>query len=581
MSRHIFKVTLLLILLFCTKTGPAFGQQTDNTLLLDKSASVYKTSSALSFYIDQDGSKSISDISRAKFKENFSASKFDPPVFKKSASTIWARLEINNLASSVRHYLFYDYFAIYKLQLFTDGDNHSDKAIKAGRYFTETDQSLHKRHTILPLELNEGKNILYFKIEQPFESLDLNLLVADAIGIAELSAQNTAEISIYTALVTAFFLFNIIIFLVIRNKAYLFYSLHIIFIGVFFAGFYGLPSTWLNISPYYNNAFTPNFMSQIAGIFSILFFVHFLKVRERSERTYQFFKIIIYAVIANMFLMLTGWRFSLESWLLILGIGSVSQLMFSVKYIRQDPYCVFFTVAWGLHLTIIILYLLRITEISETHISKVFIMLGNIVEMMILTFALGYRFTRILKEKEVIEKTVSQVLKREDSLVQLSYQDPLTGTYNRRKFDELLVQKTQDGYSEQSGFCLIMLDIDHFKEVNDQYGHDTGDQILKSFTLVLSNLLRKSDTFCRFGGEEFIIIIESGTLTDANSLAEKIRRTLESKPLLEQNISITLSCGVTCFMQNDSPSSLIQRVDEALYRAKNEGRNKVVSTCIA
>ena len=579
MTSNIGKVTHILSLVLFFASALASEPQDDNLLTLDNSSSVYsKTASKLSFFIDHSKSKTLSDISHSSLQDKFVTSAFSPPVFKKSESIIWGRLVINNLALEVQHYLFYDYYQIYKLQLFTPGKNNTLNEIQAGQYFQAENQSLHKRHIIIPLELSQGQNIIYFRLEHPIDTLHFNLLIADAIGIAELSAQNVAEISIYIALLTAFFLFNMIIYLVIRDKAYLFYSMHVLFIGLYFAAFYGFPFTWLDLSPYYNGSVIANILSQVAGIFSILFFLRFIRVRERSEKMYRFFYLIIYAVLANIILMLSGWQFALELWLLILAIGSVSQLGFVFRYVNKDPYCVFYAIAWGLHLSIIILYILSAAEVSETHIRNGHIMFGSIIELLILTFALGYRFTRILKEKEVIEQQVHQVLEREDSLVQLSYQDPLTGTYNRRKFDEVLLQKIQHANSEQTTFSLIIIDIDFFKNINDQHGHETGDKVLKAFTAIMPRLIRKSDTFCRIGGEEFSIILDTGDIADATALAEKIRQTVEHEPVLEQKISITISCGVTIFQQDDNTSSLMQRADEALYHAKNTGRNKVVTT---
>ncbi|MDH5394131.1 MAG: GGDEF domain-containing protein [Gammaproteobacteria bacterium] len=576
MRRFITSVFILFSLFVSSNAALASGQQRTETLVLNESASIYETNAVISFYFDEAGTKSLFDISRPEFKHNFSVSEFASPVFKKSDRVIWARVAVNNLAYNIQHFLFYDYFAIYKLQVYVPGKANALKVFNIGRFYKDKDDSQHNRHSIVPLELEKGESILYFRIEQPFESLHFNIKLADAAGLAHLAAKNMAEISVYVALVSAFVLFNIVIFIVIRDKAYLFYSLHVFGIGLFFATFYGFPFSWLNISPYFNNAFIPNIISQISAVFSVLFFLHFLKVRERSEAAYRFFYFIIYAVIVNVILMLSGWAFSLELWLLLLAIGSVSQLAFAFRYVREDPYCIFYSIAWGLHLSIIVLYIISAAEIRETYIRDGHIMFGSIIEMLILTFALGYRFTCILKEKEVFEKKVAQVLEREDSLIQLSYHDPLTGTYNRRKFDEVLLQKIQQANKEPVNFSLILMDLDYFKHINDQYGHDTGDQVLKEFVLLVNTLIRKSDSFCRFGGEEFTIILESSEVTDAESLAEKIRHTLDNSQFLEQNISLSISCGVTSFKQGDDSSSLIQRADQALYQAKNDGRNKII-----
>ncbi len=173
-------------------------------------------------------------------------------------------------------------------------------------------------------------------------------------------------------------------------------------------------------------------------------------------------------------------------------------------------------------------------------------------------------FSIITKEYEEI-----QALEEKASL------DHLTGLLNRGKIDEILTQEMQLSNTVSSPLSIIFLDIDHFKKVNDTLGHEVGDAVLIELSELLSSLTRKGDFVSRWGGEEFLITLQSTTKEEATTLAEKIRKSIASHTFDEAG-AITISLGVTQFIHNENKASFIRRVDEALYDAKGGGRNQVV-----
>lgn len=157
-----------------------------------------------------------------------------------------------------------------------------------------------------------------------------------------------------------------------------------------------------------------------------------------------------------------------------------------------------------------------------------------------------------------------------------SITDGLTTVYNRvflERYIELMILEAQ-----RYGiiFSVILLDIDFFKKVNDQYGHQSGDKVLVYFASTVRNILRKSDIVARYGGEEFAIILKNTSKNDAFDVAEKIRKQIEASSVGEQNIKFTVSIGITDYIAYDNKHSIIKRSDEALYNAKTTGRNKCV-----
>ena len=161
-----------------------------------------------------------------------------------------------------------------------------------------------------------------------------------------------------------------------------------------------------------------------------------------------------------------------------------------------------------------------------------------------------------------------------EELEKLSITDPLTAVYNRRKFNELLTSEVERSRRYQTGLSIIMCDIDHFKKINDTFGHDVGDNALKVFSTKINDNIREVDMFARWGGEEFMILMPNVNAEGAFSLAEKLRKIIEETDVKTAD-SFTASFGVTDLNANDTAESFIKRVDDAMYKAKNTGRNKV------
>jgi diguanylate cyclase (GGDEF)-like protein len=156
--------------------------------------------------------------------------------------------------------------------------------------------------------------------------------------------------------------------------------------------------------------------------------------------------------------------------------------------------------------------------------------------------------------------------------------DPLTGLINFRGFEERLEQEMERTRRLEEPTSLMMIDIDHFKRVNDTHGHDVGNQALIHIASLLRQTLRKLDIPCRFGGEEFVLILPSTHLVPAIQVAERIRCLIEKTPLrIDRNkVAMTISLGVESFtpLGNQSAAELLKSVDSYLYQAKNSGRNR-------
>ncbi|MBN2339931.1 MAG: diguanylate cyclase [Deltaproteobacteria bacterium] len=166
-----------------------------------------------------------------------------------------------------------------------------------------------------------------------------------------------------------------------------------------------------------------------------------------------------------------------------------------------------------------------------------------------------------------------------EEIYRMTIVDGLTGIYNKRFFLDELSREAERARRYERPLSLIMFDIDHFKQINDTYGHVAGDAVLQTLSKLVQANIRQSEIFARYGGEEFAILIPEITINGASSLAEKIRNLISEHHFQFENqrIPVTVSLGVDVLNHdNPSPKALIKRADQKLYQAKKAGRNRVV-----
>lgn len=184
-------------------------------------------------------------------------------------------------------------------------------------------------------------------------------------------------------------------------------------------------------------------------------------------------------------------------------------------------------------------------------------------------------YQRILGiSEETLEDQNIVLGKAVETVTRLAATDALTGLHNRRSMDELLALEMRQAEQVYGALSLILLDVDHFKDINDAGGHEAGDYVLKELALLLLGNVRRSDHCGRWGGEEFLVILPKAGTAEAGKVAEKIRLALDSRPFRISG-RVSASFGVTSLRPGDSRDALIRRVDRAMYQAKRAGRNRV------
>ncbi|MDD2732990.1 MAG: diguanylate cyclase [Desulfuromonadaceae bacterium] len=178
--------------------------------------------------------------------------------------------------------------------------------------------------------------------------------------------------------------------------------------------------------------------------------------------------------------------------------------------------------------------------------------------------------------EQLVEERTAELKQANETISHLAATDELTELYNRRYFNERLSAALSAARRHAYHLSMIMIDLDHFKTVNDTYGHSAGDLVLKTFADLLREMVRAEDVAARWGGEEFIVMLSHTASDAAAALAERIRTAFERHSDSASTIVLSASFGVVQLQESDDVDTFIRRADAALYRAKHEGRNRVV-----
>ncbi|MBC7963277.1 MAG: diguanylate cyclase [Steroidobacteraceae bacterium] len=196
-----------------------------------------------------------------------------------------------------------------------------------------------------------------------------------------------------------------------------------------------------------------------------------------------------------------------------------------------------------------------------------------IIGLSVLTLALLLGSSYIM-----LNQLIGKIDSAQRALHEASISDELTGLRNRRFLMSRFNEEFERARRHNTPLGFLMMDLDHFKKINDSFGHPFGDLVLKGVAGIISGAMREYDVAARYGGEEFAVLVPETKRQDLVALAERIREQLENQDISDANstVRVTVSIGVTSLDDNDTPETLLKRADNALYQAKNEGRNRTV-----
>ncbi|MEE9914089.1 MAG: sensor domain-containing diguanylate cyclase [Deltaproteobacteria bacterium] len=426
---------------------------------------------------------------------------------------------------------------------------------------------------LLPGNIDDSRPVIV-RVATPF-SLQFRATLYTVDAFRENSFILFLIIGFCTGILVAMLLYNLVLYLFLHDKHYLYYILYVSFLLVWQCVLFGLFGYfWPSIG-----ALLMTHIAVFASgmmLFAITFAIVFLDTTKTAPRHDIGLKILAACMLILILLSVLRqlWIANLLAYLIgqivtiVLFTSAVSSLRSGFK-----P-AMFYLIAVGVLLGSAVIFLFKFYGLIPNNTFTMHIMIfGSAAESILLSFALGNRF-RILQQEETTLRENEKVLQA------ISVTDELTGLFNRRFLNASLVKKIAAARRSSTRLSLLMIDVDHFKNFNDTYGHPEGDKALAALGRLLTGTLREEDIACRYGGEEFVTILHNADRKAALEAAERIRSGFEQiifTPGGGKTIHLTVSIGAAELLPEESPERLLFRADQALYQAKQTGRNRICS----
>jgi two-component system, sensor histidine kinase LadS len=464
------------------------------------------------------------------------------------------------------------------------------------------------RHPNFWLHLEPGEPLDLLLRVQSESSMQVPLSLYTPTAFIELARDAQLGMGIYYGILLALLFYNLILFVSLRDRSHFLYSLHVLGFGLvlFCLNGFAFEYFWPD-SPALANAAVPMSMA-FAMLAMHLFARDFLELPRRSPLGNK----LLLALIALHALMLAAgpllpYRVAVLVGTAMVFPGVIAVIGVAIAVARRGfrP-ALLFLLAWAMLLAGTLVYaMVSFGMLPKTFATEYGMQIGSAAEMIFLSFALAYRWAALRADNERIAREAHEQLEQRvdertrelsSALQQLgeaharlrehSARDGLTGVFNRRHFEQnfapLLAQCSADG----KPFSLLITDLDHFKRVNDDHGHLTGDDCLRCIAATLQHCAGESALVARFGGEEFVVLMPGADELSARRTAEAIRQRVAAQAFaLEggRDLYLTVSIGVTTqgVGARIEAASLLRRADDALYEAKRSGRNRVVQGSVA
>ena len=458
------------------------------------------------------------------------------------------------------------------------------------------------RHPNFRIDLPPGQPVELLLRVQSQSSMQVPLVLYTPRAFAEVLRDAQFSTGLYYGIVLALLIYNLVLWLMLRDSGYFWYLWHIAAFGLvlFTLNGYGFEYLWSEW-PWMADAAVPLSIC-LALIGMQLFSRSFLELQERwplgnaiSLAISAFFGVLAIVSTQADYNVVTP----LASKAVLIGLAWIIAAAIVMLRRGYKP-ARLFLLAWALFLAGTAMFtLLAFGLVPRNFWTLNGVQIGSALEMLLLSLALGSRYAGLRMENIRIVQQANEHLERSvtdrtkqlrtamaqlgEANVQLrdySQRDPLTGAYNRRHFREALEQALNASKHSGAPLALLLLDLDHFKRVNDTYGHLAGDDCLRHAAHLLDEVVgARGGLVARFGGEEFVAVLPGVDAQAALQIAESVRQRIHDSPVSTRDHSIRLSTSIGVHTVNASrvtaPEEVIRFADEALYRAKDDGRNCV------
>lgn len=480
----------------------------------------------------------------------------------------WLVAEIENpLQDTMLRRLIIENSWLDKIDIYLLHNGKLVKQLQLGDSFPFTERVIKHRFFAFDHDYAPGVSRIFIRVETP-DPLLLPIYFGSLGDSAQRDMFNGYSYGLLYGVVTALLLYNFILFLQLRLKRYLFYVIYLATFVLTNQSYTGHAYfLFWQQSPFLQQWMIPFFITLYA-LSGIVFTFLFLKSRTLFPRV---FFMTLFACLAVLLLQGVFFIQKAQSLAVILSISlvvffAVFSWLLTIFSLKKSPKEVwYFLVATIATLTGSIITAMTVFGVLPYYeITYRAVEIGISIDVILLSIALAEQFRLLRHEKQLAQ--------------QLANLDPLTGLFNRRAFYERAKLSLYNARRYNKNLSGILFDIDHFKKINDQYGHSIGDEVIKKAAEIVQAMIRKGDVSARWGGEEFVILLPENRLSETILLAERLRESIEKLVVstTKGQISFTISLGVAQLSQEmNSIDELIRLADMRMYQAKQSGRNQI------
>lgn len=607
-------LTSVFVCLFICNAGSAGAGL--NPLSVDTLPDSINPTGNVFFLEDPSGSLSIEQV-LAFSAEKWIRNKKETINFGYSDSAFWIIFSLGNSSGELAHrimeirYPVLDYINVYCYH-----NENLFKSFETGDKFPFIQRPIQHRNFLFPLEIPaDGPLKILIRVSSQ-SSIQIPIVVEKEHTMLEKNQAQLPWLGFYYGTMVVMALYNLFVFITIREKSLFYYVFYVAAMCLFLASLNGISYQFLWPESVWWNDQSIVFSLGAVILFAILFTRHFLDIPDSSPRLNRFCGIL---AAYNGVVLALSFVIPYQNGIILLNVNAL--LMISVaffigiyRWVQNFHPARYYITAWAAMLIGgIILALNKLGIIPRTGFTEYAIQFGSAIEVILLSLAMGDRLNREKadrihaqlkalenegkareaqakaleiqkKANESLEKNVflrtKELEELNAKLKELSITDALTGLNNRRYFNEVYHAESIRSIRNKTPLSFLIIDVDHFKNFNDSYGHLEGDDCLRIIADgIRSTLLRESDFVARYGGEEFCILLPNTDIEGATFVAENIRSHIEDIPIMVdgRRVPVTVSIGVACEIPGSKKdmATLLSNADEALYKSKKNGRNRV------
>lgn len=578
--------------------------ESDTLLRLDAASSRVELNGYFEYLADP---SSVADVYSIHWlpAQRFTRHSSGAPNFGFTEQRYWFRTQLLQSSGDENWFLQFDYTPLDNIDVYLL-DEHGEMLVAehgGDRRPFERRLIKSRQFTVeLPLPLDEP--VWLYVAVQTEGSLQMPAVLYSAPQYVSKSRSEYYMLGLYYGVLLSMLLYTLLTYLSVRDVSHLYYIAYIAAYLFFQLTLNGLAFEYLWPQfPDWNNRMLPLSIT-VATLTLILLTRSFLQTRTlvpRIDRLLLLVQWLYIALALACLVMPYDWAIRLSTASVVISpllVFAVAVRIFWAGY-RQSR---FFLLAFTVLLLGMVLYALKTFHVLPgTYLTEYALQIGSALQMILLVFALADRMrllkqenlrieqeARVLLEQRVLERTealnsaLHELGEKNRQLSELSTIDGLTGVFNRAHQEEVLSTEWARACRQKGPLSVLMVDIDHFKRINDSYGHPCGDAVLKAVAALIKDFAkRKADVVCRYGGEEFMVILPDTSSEGALAVAEGIRQALAeleipvADVLLRVTASIGLAAAIPGSPAKDELAALVAAADAALYRAKQEGRNQV------